>query len=81
MPHGPMDVYAVFRFLEVTIFGPSFSAFRQKYAVMGGYQRKQITGFQKLDELERLMSRITFRVGKEVLDLPPETSTSPTTAI
>jgi SNF2 family DNA or RNA helicase len=40
---------------------------------MGGYQRKQITGFQKLDELERLMSRITFRVGAEVLDLPPAT--------
>ena len=73
MPHGPMDIYAVFRFLDMTIFGPSFTAFRQKYAVMGGYQNKQITGFQKLDELERLMSRITFRVGKEVLDLPPET--------
>lgn len=73
MPHGPMDIYAVFRFLDTTIFGPSFSAFRQKYAVMGGFQRKQITGFQNLDELESLMSRITFRVGKEVLDLPPET--------
>ena len=73
MPHGPMDIYAVFRFLDVTIFGPSFSAFRQTYAVMGGYHNKQITGFQKLDQLERLMSRITFRVGKEVLDLPPET--------
>jgi SNF2 family DNA or RNA helicase len=68
-----MDIYAVFRFLDVRIYGPSFSAFRQKYAVMGGYQRKQITGFQRLDELEQLMSRITFRVGKEVLDLPPET--------
>ncbi len=73
MPHGPMDIYAPFRFLDITIFGPSFGAFRTKYAVMGGYQRKQITGFQKLDELERLMGRITFRVGKEVLDLPPAT--------
>jgi SNF2 family DNA or RNA helicase len=73
MPHGPMDVYAVFRHLDVTIFGPSFSAFRTKYAVMGGYQKKQITSFQRLDELERLMSRITFRVGAEVLDLPPAT--------
>jgi hypothetical protein len=62
LPHGPMDIYAVFRFLDATIFGPSFSAFRQKYAVMGGFQLKQITGFQKLDELEKLMSRITFRV-------------------
>ena len=73
MPHGPMDIYSVFRFLDIRIFGPSFAAFRQNYAVMGGFQRKQITGFQKLDELERLMSRATYRVGKEVLDLPPET--------
>jgi SNF2 family DNA or RNA helicase len=73
MPHGPMDIFAPMRFADISIFGPSFSAFRQKYAVMGGYLRKQITGFQKLDELERLMSRVTYRVGKEVLDLPPET--------
>jgi SNF2 family DNA or RNA helicase len=73
MPHSPMDVFAIFRFLEITIFGPAFTPFRQEYAVMGGYHNKQITGFQKLDQLERLMSKITFRVGKEVLDLPPET--------
>jgi SNF2 family DNA or RNA helicase len=73
MPHGPMDIYAIFRFLDVTIFGPSFTAFRTKYAVMGGYQKKQITGFQNLDELQRLMGRITFKVGDEVLDLPPAT--------
>lgn len=73
MPHGPMDIYAIFRFLDITIFGPSFSSFRAKYAVMGGYQRKQITGFQHLEELEALMARITFRIGKEVLDLPPAT--------
>ena len=73
MPHGPMDVFAPLRFADISIFGPSFAAFRQKYAVMGGYLRKQIIDFQKLDELERLMSRVTYRVGKEVLDLPPET--------
>ena len=73
MPHGPLDIYAVFRFLDITIFGPGFAPFRQEYAVMGGYHNKQITGFQKLDQLERLMGKITFRVGKEVLDLPPET--------
>ena len=73
MPHGPMDIYAQFRFLDITIFGPSFSAFRQTYALMGGYHNKQITGFQKLDQLERLMSRITFRAGREALDLPPAT--------
>jgi SNF2 family DNA or RNA helicase len=73
MPHGPMDSYGVVRPLDQTIFGPSFAAFRQKHAVLGGYQNKQIVGFQKLDELEKALARIMFRVGKEVLDLPPET--------
>jgi SNF2 family DNA or RNA helicase len=73
MPHGPMDIYAIFRFLDGRVFGPSFAAFRQEYAVMGGYQRKQITGFQNLEKLEALMNKITFRVGKNVLDLPSET--------
>jgi SNF2 family DNA or RNA helicase len=73
MPHGLTDVYAVARFTDPTVFGPSFAAFRQKYCVMGGYQKKQITGYQQLEEFEALLSRFTFRVGKEVLDLPPET--------
>jgi len=73
LPHSPLDAYAQFRFLNQTIFGPSFAAFRQKYAVMGGFQKKQVTGFQHLDELEALMKTITFRVSKDVLDLPPET--------
>jgi SNF2 family DNA or RNA helicase len=73
MPHGPMDVWAQFRFLDSRVFGPSFTAFRATYAEMGGYQRKQIVGFKKLEQLEASMSRITFRVGKEVLDLPEET--------
>lgn len=71
MPHSPLDVYAIFRFLDITIFGPAFSPFRARFACMGGYQNKQVVGYQKLDELEALMSRITFRVGPEVLDLPP----------
>jgi SNF2 family DNA or RNA helicase len=73
MPHSPLDVYAQFRFLSQSIFGPSFAAFRQKFAVMGGFQRKQVTGFQCLDELEALMRTITYRVSKDVLDLPPQT--------
>ncbi len=73
LPHSPLDAYAQFRFLNPSIFGPSFAAFRQKYAVMGGFQKKQVTGYQHLDELEALMKTITFRVSKDVLDLPPET--------
>jgi len=73
MPHSPLDVYAQFRFLDASVFGPSFNAFKQKYAVMGGFQNKQITNYKNLDELESLMRRVTYRVGKDVLDLPPQT--------
>jgi SNF2 family DNA or RNA helicase len=73
LPHSPLDAYAQFRFLDHTIFGPSFNAFKQKYAVLGGFQNKQVTAYKNLDELEALMRRATFRVGKDVLDLPPET--------
>ena len=73
MPHSPLDIYPQYRFLNPTLFGPSFAAFRQRYAVMGGYQGKQVTGFQRLEELEARMRSITFRVSKEVLDLPSQT--------
>jgi len=73
LPHSPLDVYAQFRFLDASVFGPSFNAFKQKYAVMGGFQNKQVTSNKNLDELEALMRRVTFRVGKDVLELPPET--------
>ena len=30
MPHGPMDIYAVFRFLDITIFGPGYARLSAK---------------------------------------------------
>jgi SNF2 family DNA or RNA helicase len=74
MPHSPLDIYAQFRFLRPDIFGTNYHAHKQHYSVMGGFQAKQVVGFQNLDELEAGMRRITFRVGKEVLDLPEETT-------
>ena len=73
MPHSPLDIYAQFRFLDIAPFGSSCNAFRQKFAVMGGFQNKQVTGFKNLEELEALMRTITFRVSKDVLDLPLQT--------
>ncbi len=73
MPHSMLDVYGQFRFLDDRIFGRSYHAFKQRFAVMGGFQQKQIVGFRNQEELQALMKKITFRVGKDVLDLPPET--------
>jgi SNF2 family DNA or RNA helicase len=40
---------------------------------MGGFQNKQIVAPRNLPQLEQKVARVMFRVGKEVLDLPPET--------
>lgn len=73
LPHSPLDIYGQFRFLDNRILGNSFHAFKQRFAVMGGFQQKQVVAYRNLEELEALMKTITFRVGKDVLDLPPET--------
>jgi SNF2 family DNA or RNA helicase len=72
MPHSPLDIYAQFRFLDPSILGNTYSAFKARYAVFGGFNGKQIVAYQNLDDLEARMARITFRVGKEVLDLPED---------
>lgn len=41
-----LDVYAQYRFLDLGIFGTSFSAFRSRYAVMGGYGGYQVIAYR-----------------------------------
>lgn len=71
IPHSPLDAYALYRFLEPNIFGYSFTRFRARYAVMGGYGGHEVKGWQNLEELHEKMYRIACRVRSEdVLDLP-----------
>lgn len=70
MPHSPMDAYAVFRAVDEGIFGTSFVRFRSRYAVMGGFEGKQIVGYQNEAELSRMIDSATFTAGEEILDLP-----------
>ena len=75
MPHSPLDVYAIYRFLDPTIYGTSNTRFKSMYAVMGGFQKdgiyKQVVGFQNLDDLHEKFYSIAHRVKKaDVLDLP-----------
>jgi SNF2 family DNA or RNA helicase len=71
-PHGPLDLYGPLRAVAPAIFGWSFAAFRQRYAIMGGFQNHQVVGYRNLDELNRKFYSIAFRVTKDVLDLPEE---------
>lgn len=73
--NGPMDVFMQFEFLDPNIIGiGDFYSFRNRYAVMGGYEGKEIIGYQNLDELIELISPFIFQVRKsEVLtELPPK---------
>ena len=73
--NGPMDVFMQFEFLDSNIIGiGDFFSFRNRYAVMGGYEGREIIGYQNLSELIELISPFVFQVRKsEVLtELPPK---------
>ena len=71
MPHSPLDIYAQYRFLDPNIFGTSFHRFKSRYAILGGYQGRQVVDFQNLEELNQKFYSIAQRVMKDdVLDLP-----------
>lgn len=90
LPHSPLDIWAMYRFLDPTIFGRylcwSFKlkksvcdpnnprcCFRKTYAVMGGFENRQVIEWLRKDELNEKIYSIAMRVKKEdVLDLPPQ---------
>lgn len=80
---GPMKTFMQFEFLDPDIIGiGDYYAFRNRYAVMGGYIPKEgpmrgkpvnIVGYQGLDELMELIGPYTFQVMKtDAYDLPPK---------
>lgn len=72
--NSPMDFWSQYQFLQPGLFEPVFSAFRNHYAIMGGYEGKQITAFKNMDELTRKAHSIAHRAKKgDALDLPPYT--------
>jgi SNF2 family DNA or RNA helicase len=70
---NPLSAFGQYRFLDPGIFGTSFTKFRSQYAIMGGFQNKQIVGWQNEAELQRKFYSIAYRVeSRDVLDLPEE---------
>jgi len=64
--HGPMDLFMQFEFLDPEIIGiGDFYSFRRRYAVMGGFEDKQIIGYQNLDELMEVVEPFVFQVRKD----------------
>lgn len=73
MPRSPLDVYGQFRALNPGVFGTSNARFKARYAVMGGYMRYEVVGYQNEDELREKIQFMTYEVGADVLDLPEAT--------
>lgn len=69
LPQSPLDVFGPFRALDASIFGSSITAFRAKYAVMGGFEGKQVVGLNNAEELAERFFSITYMPVVE-LDLP-----------
>lgn len=80
---GPMNLFSQFEFLDPDIIGiGDYLAFRNRYAVMGGYMREvapgrkvptKIIGYQNLDELMAMIAPYSYEVDKAVaLKLKPK---------
>lgn len=72
--NNAIDIYSQYRFLDPTVFGTNYFSFRGRYAIMGGFNQRQIVGYRDLDTLIRKEYSIAYRVTKEeALDLPEQT--------
>lgn len=71
--NSPLDLYAQARALDASVYGTSFSRFRLRYAVMGGFDGREVVAFQNTDELMAKFHRLWFDALDVDLHLPPET--------
>ena len=69
--NSPLDFFSQYKFLDESVFGSSFYAFRSYYAIMGGYQNHQVIGYRHLPELVEKAHSIAFRIRiDEAVELP-----------
>lgn len=60
---NPLDLYMQYEFLDPDIIGlGDYYSFRARYAEMGGYEGREVIGYNNLDELIELVSPFTFQV-------------------
>lgn len=66
----PLDVFGPVRAVEPGVFGATFTGFRRRYAIMGGYENRVVQDLQNEAELAEKLSQVVYRAGEEILDLP-----------
>jgi len=68
---GIKDLWAQYEFLDPNIIGSGdYWSFKTRYIIMGGFENKEIVGYQNTEELMKLIEPYTVEVGKDVLNLP-----------
>lgn len=60
MANSPLDVYGQYRFLDNRIYGTNHYLFLQKYAVMGGPERRFVVGYQNQRELNQKFRQLAY---------------------
>jgi SNF2 family DNA or RNA helicase len=74
LAHSQLDIFGQFRAAAPSVFGPTYAAFKTRYAVMGGPSREWVVGYKNQADLEDRMAPLTWRCTKrEALpDLPEQ---------
>lgn len=70
---GPQDLYSQFEFLSPSLFGrDNYVSFRNRYCVMGGYQNREVIGYDNMEELLEIVASCSYQVDKRAVlpDLP-----------
>ena len=71
MPHSPLDLYGQFRFLDLNVFGSSYTRMRARYAECDLRFPSKVKKWRNQDELAAKLDAHSWRVtADEVLDLP-----------
>src|SRR5699024_4796093 len=60
MANSPLDVYGQYRFLDPTIFGTNHYYFLQRYAILGGPERRFVVGYKNQKELKEKFQSIAY---------------------
>ena len=63
--NSPLDIFAQYRFLDISIFGSSWTKFKTHHAVLGGYNNYQVLQYKNLDELNQKFYSIAYRMKDE----------------
>lgn len=68
---GLVDLFSQYRFLDPDIIGTgSVTTFKQRYTVRGGWENRQIVGYQNVEELLAKLEPYTFTMRK-TSEYPP----------